>query len=193
MTGRTWIPINGERQVQLYSTEDLVLIERRMRDPTELGPSSLVSPVLESESLVTRVVEDLTTIARDRTSVGNIVKELENCRDGFYEIMRLRENDGVQQGFDEQMQGYRICSEFSVASPPVLGKVKCPFTSPTDSSPDTYHGIKFYDVTRVKDNTTFKFSDFGLHLVKQHHFFGGIGSYVRIDPQEAIDFFGLER
>ena len=152
-----------------------------------------MASILESESLVTRAVEDLTTVARNRTSVEDIVKELENCRDGFQALLSYRENDGIPQGFTEQVEGYRICPEFHVSSAPVLGKVKCPFTQPMDLSPDTYHGIQFYDVTRVKDQAQFKFSDFGLHLVKTHHFFGGEGSYVRIDPEKAIDFFGLSK
>ena len=65
------------------------------------------------------------------------------------------------------------------------GKMACPWS-------DRYFAPKaLVSARNIKNDRTIRFSVLGLHMIKQHGFFQGIGSPFRIEPQDLKSFFEL--
>lgn len=65
------------------------------------------------------------------------------------------------------------------------GKMACPWA-------DRYFAPKaLVSARNIKNDRTIRFSVLGLHMIKQHGFFQGIGSPFRIEPQDLKSFFEL--
>lgn len=47
-------------------------------------------------------------------------------------------------------------------------------------------------VRRLSDKKELRWSDLSIHLIEDHGFFQGIGSSYRIEPQELVEFLGID-
>ncbi|MBT3406207.1 hypothetical protein HN419_03490 [Candidatus Woesearchaeota archaeon] len=167
------------RSVKKYSASELVSIEREMRSRGKLVMGL-------NENLVERAIDDLLVLAEMEVDVADIAAKLEDCRWHLFE--EIHGPRGLQGDFSDLMgSGTEIDSNYSVRGVPFEGAVKCPFLDPGKIK----YLIHSYIVTRTSDDETLRFTDLGLHMLKEHHFFSGVEGYTRVDPEKAIDFFKL--
>ncbi|HOH47492.1 MAG TPA: hypothetical protein PLX59_06585, partial [Candidatus Cloacimonadota bacterium] len=79
--------------------------------------------------------------------------------------------------FDRELE---LEGKFSVETEVVRGKLPCPFS---------HAGIyrkAFTILTRIDTGESLRWSSLNLHLIRDHHFFEGIGSPFRLNPEDLV-------
>lgn len=80
-------------------------------------------------------------------------------------------------GMPVEEEGYRIEVNWQ------RGMLPCPFGEPG------LHPKLMAVVTHSASGKTIRYSQLSVHLIRRHGFFGGKGSFFRLEPRELVHFF----